>query len=378
MSCDIQLDNYQGQYYPGDSIMGKVICSFDESINIRGIILKLKGDERNAWTRRRKKKTVHCKGHNRFLYVENSLHGEGDIGPGRYEYPFTFQLPHNLPSTYQGHYGGVTFILKVKVDRPYRFDYTDSIEVIVASPINLNQMREALWLEPSSYSVDKDVCCWCCTSGPITMEVHLQKEAFVVGEVAKMRVDITNMSNKSIESVRVKLKMEVKSMVTHPRDESKSNSELLATNSDTGVGAHGQRSYDLNLEIPQSAQVPNFEQCVLFSQKTKLEVTAVLPGCHTNLKAVAYVTIGHIPIDGFNQNLGHEPKKHPPDTAADIPPYAPGPIGFINPQEATAAPSAPPSEGGPSAPPKKEAADDFGPSELPPPSYNEAVSHTQR
>lgn len=39
------------------------------------------------------------------------------------------------------------------------------------------------------------------------MDVHLEKEAFVVGEVANVRVDITNMSNENVESLSVKLKM---------------------------------------------------------------------------------------------------------------------------------------------------------------------------
>lgn len=35
-ACLIRLDNYQEQYYPGNQISGRVICSFTESENIRG------------------------------------------------------------------------------------------------------------------------------------------------------------------------------------------------------------------------------------------------------------------------------------------------------------------------------------------------------
>lgn len=60
---------------------------------------------------------------------------------------------------------------------------------------------------PVSLSDDKTLCCCCCTSDPITMDVHLEKEAFVVGEVANVKVHITNMSNDSIESVNLILEM---------------------------------------------------------------------------------------------------------------------------------------------------------------------------
>lgn len=65
----------------------------------------------------------------------------------------------------------------------------------------------------------------------------------------------------------------VTSKVTTPSSQSKSDYELLATSHNTGVGAHGERTYNLSLEIPQSAQIPNFNLCQLFKQKTKLEVS---------------------------------------------------------------------------------------------------------
>lgn len=245
--------------------------------------MSLKGEERNEWrghktsySHRRKKytrKTVHYKGHETFLCIEMSLQGEGDIGPGEFKYSFTFQLPANLPGSFQGRFGGIVYNVAVKVDRPYKFDYTDTMRIEVTSPVNLNLMKDELQLGPTAYSVDKTICCWCCKSDPMTMEVHLEKEAFLVGEVVNVRVDVTNMSNKNIERMLVKLGTEIKSMVTHPSHASKSDYELLATSNDSGVGAHGQRTYHFTLEIPESAQVHNFNLCQLFSETTKLEVS---------------------------------------------------------------------------------------------------------
>ncbi|VEN58295.1 unnamed protein product, partial [Callosobruchus maculatus] len=36
MYCQIQLDNYNGTYYPGKSIKGRVVCTFDADADIKG------------------------------------------------------------------------------------------------------------------------------------------------------------------------------------------------------------------------------------------------------------------------------------------------------------------------------------------------------
>lgn len=441
-SCLIQFDNYQGQYYAGGVIAGRVICSFTSSKNIRGIKLKLKGEEANEWTgtesyydeqkKSHETRTVTYRGHNTILRIENTLQGGGDLGPGRFEYPFTFQLPNNIPGTYRGRYGGISFSLEAKVDRPFKVDYTDTKQVVVVSPINFNLMKNELQLEPVDYSIDKTLCCWCCASGPITMDLHLEKEAFVVGEVANLRVDITNMANESIESVSVRLGMDVRFRVTSPSRESKSDYELLATDSDTGVGAHGQRTYNFTLEIPDSAQVPNFNLCELFSQETTLTVTAVIEGCHNDMDIDVDITMGHIPIHGASVSAEqypsnacppntyppnpyppttYPPNPYPPNTNPPpyppnpyppspyppnpmMPPYpptqnpVPGPMGFTVPKEAGPGPSAPLLEGGASAPSKAEMAEDefvvlgtdnsHQSSDLPPPSYSDALSFPKK
>lgn len=397
-SCLIQLDNFQGLYCAGNVIAGRVICTFNKTKSINGIKLKLKGEESNAWTgsethydslaKRHRTRTIYYSGQNTFLYLDVPLAGVGDVGPGTIEYPFTVQLPTNIPGTYQGHYGGIFFTLNAKVQRSFNSNYTDTIQIIVASLIDFNQIRGLLQLQPVAYSVDKTICCWCCTSGPITMAVHLEKEAFVVGEVANIRVDISNMSNQNIDSVNVKLSMKVTSMVTYPRSDCKYDNEVLAMQSDTGVGAHAERTYNFGLKILETRQLPNFSMSQLFSQRTKLKVTAVIPGVHSNLDVETYVTMGHVPIC-TSQNQGqyppntYPPNLYPPTTYPTIRDGIRSPMS----EEAGAGPSAPPTEGGVSAPFKTgianngfdmEGSDDPWSTEIPPPTYSEAVPNAEK
>ncbi|KAJ8967574.1 hypothetical protein NQ314_002773 [Rhamnusium bicolor] len=76
----------------------------------------------------------------------------------------------------------------------------------------------------------------------------------------------------------------VESRVTSPKKAFKHDYELLATHHDTGVGAHGERTYDLQLAIPKSTLVPNFNLCELFKHWTLLTVSiyVVLIAIRTN------------------------------------------------------------------------------------------------
>lgn len=53
---------------------------------------------------------------------------------------------------------------------------------------------------------EKTICCWCCADGPITMDVYIERGAFVLGEVMKLRIEVENTSNQSLEQMKVKLK----------------------------------------------------------------------------------------------------------------------------------------------------------------------------
>lgn len=58
---------------------------------------------------------------------------------GQYDYNFSFLLPENLPSTYDGEYGYIVYTITAKANRPWKFDYVSDVVIIVQSPIDLNK-----------------------------------------------------------------------------------------------------------------------------------------------------------------------------------------------------------------------------------------------
>ncbi|KAJ8968528.1 hypothetical protein NQ317_001723 [Molorchus minor] len=314
-SCKLYLDNYPNYYSPGDTIVGRVSCFFNSPKSIQGIRLKLSGKERTEWTSRRGKHSSTYTGKNSLLLVQHTLVGEGDLPKGRHEYSFSLTLPTNLPGTYSGKYGSISYSLKATVDRPYKFDYKDKKAFNVVAPINFNDIKETLQLGPVAYCDEEVPNCFCCANGSVSMNVHLLKEAFVVGEIVPIRIEINNMSNVNVQTVEVKMAMDIISTASKLWTESKTEHELIATCRSGGVGAHGNRIYDLQMEIPGSTVVPNFRFATLFEESTKIEVTAVVAGCNSNLGVEFKVTLGHIPIVDGQQNYSIITEQFPAATA---------------------------------------------------------------
>lgn len=58
---------------------------------------------------------------------------------GRHTYPFTYQLPQDIPSSFEGKYGYVRYFAKGIIDKPWKFDHETMKCFTVICPLDLNQ-----------------------------------------------------------------------------------------------------------------------------------------------------------------------------------------------------------------------------------------------
>ena len=61
------------------------------------------------------------------------------IEAGDYEYPFSFRLPDNIPSSFVGEHGKIAYSIKGVVDRPWRFDHSTVAFFNVVGVYDLNR-----------------------------------------------------------------------------------------------------------------------------------------------------------------------------------------------------------------------------------------------
>ena len=62
---------------------------------------------------------------------------------GQHVYPYQFQLPANLPSSYEASIGRVRYFIECVVDRPWKFDYKAKLPFTVNSIYDLNQVESS-------------------------------------------------------------------------------------------------------------------------------------------------------------------------------------------------------------------------------------------
>ncbi|CAH1275988.1 unnamed protein product [Diabrotica balteata] len=290
MSCKIILDT-TGPVNPGATIYGRIECIVNTEQFIREIRCKLVGNEHT--TIKSAKDTY--EGHNEFLNLKMSLIGEGTLEPGQHEYPFCFTIPKDLPSSFQTEYGFVRYFIKATVNIPYASDYIDEVAIPVTAIIDLNNIKEELQTKPISFQNEKTVCCLCCAGGEISMTLRLEKDAFILGEEAKIILDVSNMSRISIEEINLTL-IRIMDFKTQGIRYEKTK-EVLITETELGVGAHGQKTLFITFKIPQSIVIQNLVKCNLIKESFRLRVEAGLPLLHRNLVIDTFIKLGHVALN---------------------------------------------------------------------------------
>lgn len=124
---------------------------------------------------------------------------------GKYNYPFRFQLPPFLPSSFEGEYGHIRYYIKAAIMKPWRMNHVTKTAFTVSSILDLNSIPEAN--KSVQKSATKQLCCLCCTSGPITSFLSIDRHGFVPGEPITVNAEIENLSRRKIRSSSVTLKM---------------------------------------------------------------------------------------------------------------------------------------------------------------------------
>ena len=81
------------------------------------------------------------------FFFENSdpsQQGSEHHPAGNFQYPFSFQLPPTLPSSFEGEHGNVRYFIKGTIDRPWRFDHTCKTMFTVVANFDLNQLPQLI------------------------------------------------------------------------------------------------------------------------------------------------------------------------------------------------------------------------------------------
>lgn len=331
----INLDNPSAVYFPGQNVQGNVTVDLREGMNMRGVKLEFMGSARVHWTethstgsgKTRRTETRHYSATEIYFNFEMLLFGPGNgsilLQPGHHQFPFTFTLPPNLPSSYESRIGNVRYQLKAKIDKPWKFDHKTKKMFTVVSMLDLNEQPTApLALQGTN---SKNLCCLCCKSGPISAVFHVDRAGYVPGDTIHLSAEITNMSSRRMCASRVKLIMVT---VYHATTKSRTETQCVAMVSHGEIGPHGSDVWSGEALVVPAIPPSYLVGCSIIDIRYILQLEVDPSGPAFDLEVPLEIIIGTIPLRQVVQR--YFPQWHP--TVPSLQPSAPvGPPNMIPP-----------------------------------------------
>lgn len=387
----IVFDNPTGTYYCGQTVTGRVLLGLNSPKKIRGIEIKFKGEANVAWTETESSRrddgtteehTINFRGNEQYFCIGYYLVGGSQddfiLPEGEHSYPFSTLLPPALPSSFEGTHGHIRYTVKVKIDRPWKFDHETKTAFTVLCPVDLNTNETAMI--PVKQELEKKFCCWCCESGPLTLVFTVPVSGYVSGQDIPVTIEIDNASNVTVRDVICKLKKLITFISKEPYGSKREEAITVGEIVFDGVLPNGSNTATRFLKVPP---VPPsaLDNCSIIDLSYYMKVVAEVDGCHANLKTSTPIIIGTIPLVSYQPafqtwgstpagtiSSGSGPGWNVPSGDTSLPPSyaeisAPAQGKFP-------APTAPPSEPlhGPTAPPYPD---------IPPPTFQESIFGTQ-
>ncbi|XP_017487025.1 PREDICTED: arrestin domain-containing protein 17-like [Rhagoletis zephyria] len=398
VTCVIEFDNNPfGTYYGGQVITGKVTLQADKQKQVKGVVLKINGCAETRWEESSsktetdvhgrsstRKETTYFRGHEDYIKSKTYLLGSDEnqsslIEPGIHTYTFACHLPHNCPSSFEGRYGNIRYLVKVELIRPWKFNQTFTKGFTVLKIMDLNYDSPLLRL-PCHTEAQKIFCCGPFKTQPLDVNVSLPQAGYVPGQTMPVSVHISNESNIKIEELKVELVMLVCYYSQTPRTATRSERIVVTKVKGDGVPVHCKKQFNYPLVVPATPPTC-FNLCRILQIAYQVEVEAKMKGWHANQVICVPVTIGNVPLmsviqkqptacEAFSSN-------NPDETAAAVAALSTDMVDAEDSKKGMVAVNQLKGEGEleissaimTSAPPSPWAADDS----IPPPSYEAAL-----
>ncbi|CAA90144.1 Arrestin C-terminal-like domain-containing protein [Caenorhabditis elegans] len=222
-TCLVEFAKSPPVFSPGEKVTGNVKMTIpDDEFKARKVRMEMigkaytywEGNVRNNHTKIKngdiarvrhncadhKGKIVYC----RFeTIVWKSDGAKNDMPSGPHIFPFSFQLPHWAPPSFEGDLGFIRYFIKVEIDRPWKFDDKFITCLTVLPNIDLRLIPNSQ--VPSKKHVCEEFGAVLWKNGLVRMELRLPKQGFVCGENIPVTMIVDNKTSKSFKKISLRL-----------------------------------------------------------------------------------------------------------------------------------------------------------------------------
>lgn len=346
-----------GTFFSGQSVSGfiKLSCG-TELTNIKFLQVKIIGFAHVYWTEKKLKPGRNRNSYNRYyiekhenqldLYSSKKILHEGNLSEGQHEIPFEFDLPIDLPCSFEGQYGHVRYYVEAKLERSGIFTPTKRKRqyVTVLSLVDLNKIPKSD--QPITISTEKEfsnTCC-CIDGGFVTLELNLPRGCFTPGEFIPVTAQIENHSDRTISRTSARFIMDVvyhdhggniikKSQVFLARHQGKIRGgdnytwpELELCTQSSGSICFSKPKWKEVSHIPPlpPSSIPGFNFCNIIECTYRLEFNVYVRGINRPFISISGpITIGSVPFRAPLTSSNNNAKWGEIDEARSYSPNAP-------------------------------------------------------
>lgn len=253
-------------------------------------------------------------GHERYFEEKSYLFGESNSTgseielSGTLSYPFTYELPAKLPTSFEGLYGSIRYVIIVMIERPAQKMYDSMVKAFtVISPVDLN--RNSSLNEKTHLEMEKTFCCFCCNSEPLTLLSTIPVNGYISGQIIPIIVEYDNGSSIELNYISLKLQQVIKYWATWPRRAEKMVINDITETRIENIGTYSADTCIKHLLIPPLPP-SNLDNCGIIELRYQLFVQVNTSRLHWDLQGTIDLTIGTIPLTKFKSPLpDHEAKE---------------------------------------------------------------------
>ena len=270
-------------YFSGSTITGNLLLDVTEPKSYKYVSVQFVGRSRVYWEEHRTETSGNQQRQITYRYSSEQSFADqglmlwtcqqspdGKLAPAEYSWPFSFSIPPNAASSFEGTVGNIRYSLKGRIGTSLmKFDHNVEVEIPVQQLVSITDPRLLL---PERQEVQKRLCCLCCASGPITLNASIPKTGFCVGESFPLHVSIENGSNR-----RITLNATISQRVVYTaRGHQRTSGKTLICMASDPIEPQATREWDPMIEIPPT-EILHESSCENIQILYSLVVTAKIP-----------------------------------------------------------------------------------------------------
>ncbi|KAM9735677.1 arrestin domain-containing protein 1b [Menidia menidia] len=280
---EITFTNNKVVYGPGESISGTVKIRTGNSLQYKAIKVNCHGScgisnkmNDTAWSLEEQ-----------YFNSMLSVADKGTLSPGEHNFPFQFLLPVSVPTSFEGPFGKVVYLVKAAIDTPrFSKDYKAQRPFYLLNPLNLNEVPDighqsyAFTTKKFSYLLVK--------TGTLMLKTQSDMKGYIPGQVIKLATEIHNKSGKDTGYVLASLMQKVTYKAKRPVVDLRAIAEVEGAGVKAGKHAEW-REQIIVPPLPQSA----LAGCSLIDIDYFIQVSLKSPEAIVTLP----IYIGNIPVN---------------------------------------------------------------------------------